>query len=318
MKSFLLLCVLFTSNLFASTIDSHSLPIFALENEENFSLNTVVTKTLYRTESRANTCYRTEFDGYYSHCDFFPVVQCYEHDRGHRDCHTTMIYSCRNEPRYRTVPYTCYDSVSVPYEVTDHSATANFHINVNKSGAKNTDARDCFLHYTMDGESVRANAECSNVLVLSSSTKTNQVDRAGNVTFNYEINLTLLDKNTSIAPVANGINAMNMEGHTLTFRVGDLSKNPNFSLNLFVERRHLLKSDETLINRPLTATEFSFEKINEQEGVIKVNFDRLLSGFNDQKKHVIKVDLNVQLPYGNVLNTTLPALSAHGELTVKK
>ena len=318
MKSFLLLCVLFTSNLFASTIDSHSLPIFALENEENFSLNTIVTKTLYRTETRANTCYRTEFGGYYSHCDFFPVVQCYGFPPGQQRCHTEMIYSCRQEPQYRTVPYTCYDTVNVPYEVTDHAATANFHINVNKTGAKNTDARDCFLHYTMDGESLRANAECSNVIVLSTSSKTNQVDRVGNVVFNYEINLTLIDKNTATAAINSGITNMNMEGHTLTFKVGDLSKNQNFSLNLFVERRHLLKSDETLINRPLTASEYSFEKINDQEGIVKVNFDRLLSGFNDQKKHVIKVDLNVQLPYGNVLNTTLPALSAHGELTVKK
>ena len=318
MKSFLILCLLFATNLFASTIDSHSLPIYALDSEENFSLNTIVTKTLYRTETRANTCYRTEFDGYYSHCDFFPVVQCYRDEYGRQNCQTSMVYSCRQEPRYRSVPYTCYDTVEVPYEVTDHSVKANFHLRVNKTGSKDTDARDCYLHYTMEGETLRANADCSNVIVLSSNTKNIQTDRLGNVTFNYEVNLTLLDKNSVMAPVASGITSMNMEGHTLVFKVGDLEKNPNFSLNLFVERRRLLKSDETLINRPLLLGEYSYEKINNNEGIVKVNFDRLLSGFNDQKKHVIKVDLNVNLPFGNVLNSTLPMLNAHGELTIRK
>lgn len=109
---------------------------------------------------------------------------------------------------------------------------------------------------------------------------------------------------------------MRMEGQTLVFRTGDLTKNKNFSLKLFVERRKLLKGDETLVNRNLAPQEYSFEKTSDEFGVVRINLGNLIGGINKKRKHVIKVDINVLTNTVNSINSHLPSLSASESITV--
>ncbi|MDD4973709.1 MAG: hypothetical protein PHY93_05130 [Bacteriovorax sp.] len=304
MKSLIIFLALSAASTMASTVDSHIFPINGIETEEIFLLNSTQTKTAYRQETVARTCFRTELAGYSNACDYYPEVRCYETRDSARICNSVPIYRCQMVPQYRVAPYACYQTVTTPYEVVDHQVEANFNVKIARAPKEPTDPTSCLVEFAMEGEALRSHADCRKYLILSTEKKTTEVDRAGTVIHNYNVDLKLLDAEATLAPLEGGVAEMHLEGHTLTFRTGDLSRNPNFNLKLFVEKRHLLKSDETLINRNITPGEYTFEKINERFGIVKVNLDKLLGGMNDNKKHVIKVGLNINIEAGTLLNLT--------------
>ncbi len=317
MKLILAILLAFASTVFASTVDNFSLPLNRIETEENFLLQTIQTRTAYRQETIAKTCFRTEFDGYRSVCGYFPVVFCHDNRASHSECQSRLEFRCHQEPQYRNVSYTCYDTVTVPYEVNDHSVRANISVNVNRN-TNQTNIENCAMNFSLMGEVLKTGSDCRNQLIVAKNSQRSEMDQFGTVTSFYQYQLNVLDTAATIAPIDGGIEQMQLEGHTLTFRAGDLSRNANYSLNLFVERRHLLKSDETLINRTLSPSEFSFEKINDRFSTVKINLDKLLGGFNDSKKHVIKVEMNIHLPEGTLINNSQPLFSAQNTLTIKK
>lgn len=231
-----------------------------------------------------------------------------------------MAYSCSPKAQYTTVPYSCSLTVSTPYEVNDHQVVANIHIDVNKKPKGNSDqnAENCLLDYTMEGESLSAKTDCLSLIVLSNQTMTTarKSDQSSTVTHNYDIQLKLLDVETALAPIEAGITDMHLVGHTLVFRSGNLSKNPNFEINFYAERKHLLKKDVVLINRPLMTNEYSFQKINDKSGIVKINLDQTLGDFNEKKKHLFKIDIDVHFESGTVLNTRLPSLRVSSSLKV--
>jgi hypothetical protein len=299
----------------ASTVDSHTFPINRSEIEENFLLNSAQTKTAYRQEVVVRTCFRTELAGYTNACNYYPEVRCYETRDSARVCNSVPAYRCQMVPQYKEAPYACSQTVTTPYEVLDHQVVANFNVKITRKPKEPTDPTGCSVGFTMKGEDLNSYADCRKYLILSSQIKTTEVDRAGTVIHNYNVALKLLDAKETLAPLEGGIAEMHLEGHTLTFRTGDLSRNPNFNLKLFVEKRHLLKSDETLIDRNITHGEYTFEKINERFGIVKVNLDKLLGGMNNNKKHVIKVNLNINLEAGTLLNLP-PDLKREATITV--
>lgn len=315
MKSLILLLTITATSAWASTIDTHTFPILQTNGEETFNLTTTQTRTAYRQETVARTCYRTELVGYRNACEYYPEVRCYETRDSARVCNTVPVYRCQQVPDYRNVPYTCYQTISTPYEVVDHEVVANFNVKVSSKPKEPSNPTSCQVGYTMEGESLRAHADCSDFLILSKEQKTTEMDR-GVVVHNYNIDLKLLDTKDTLAPLEGGIAEMSLTGNTLSFRTGDLSKNPNFDLKLFVERRRLLKGDETLIDRKITPNEYTFYKINEKFGIVKIDLYKLMGGLNSKKKHVIKVDLKVNLEAGTVLNNQVPHLSTQSEITV--
>lgn len=298
----------------ASTLDGYTLPIISNDPEVNFTLNTVQTRTEYKNETVAKTCYRTEFDGYRNVCQYYPEVVCREDHMSRRICTTQNVYRCHSEPVYRTVPYTCYETVRIPYEVFSHNVKANVNV---KKPTEIPAANACELSFTLEGQTLRANTACKELIVTAQ--KTSSERREGNTLIqdhNYVLNT--LNAADISAPVNGGIADMRLEGQNLVFRTGDLTRNPNFSLKLFVERRKFLKDDEVLINRNLTASEYSFEKTNDRYGIVKINLSSLIGGVNSKKKHVFRVNLDVKLDRSNVLNTSLPALSADSSMTVNE
>lgn len=314
--SLILFLALAAGTSMASTIDSHTFPIFGNDSEENFLLNTTQTRTAYRQETVARTCYRTEFDGYRNDCNYYPEVRCYETRDSARVCNSVPVYRCQPVAQYREVAYTCYQTISTPYEVADHQVVANFNVKISSKPKEPTNPTGCRVGYTMEGEALRSHADCPSLLVLSNEKRTTAIDRAGTVIHNYNVALKLLDAEEILAPLEGGVAQMQLEGQTLTFRTGDLSKNANFNLKLFVERKRLLKSDETLINRNITPNEYTFEKINERFGIVKIDLNKLLGGLNLKKKHVLKVSLQVNLEAGTLLNNQRPVLQSDAAITV--
>lgn len=316
MKSLFLFALLTASNLMASTIDMHSFPILDTDSEENFRLQTVQTKTAYRHENVARTCYRTEFAGYRHACDYYPEVRCYETRNSARVCNTLPVWSCRQFPQYREVAYTCYKTITTPYEVFDHNVTSHFNIKVTSKPKEPSNPHGCQVIYTMEGVNLSSKAECAEYLILSKLRKSSERHSEDSVVNNFDVQLKLLDAKTSLAPLNGGLADMRLEGNTLSFRTGDITKNSAISIKLFIERKRLLKSDSILIDRKLIPGEFNFYKLNDRYGVIKIDLQKLIGGINPKKKHVIKAEMNIDLEEGVVLNTPVPELSAHAEITV--
>lgn len=101
-------------SVFASTIDSQSVRFDGSQVQEVLNLRTEKTRTEYREERVARTCYRTVVAGHRTVCRRPPPPQPQQ---------------CWREPIYRTVPYTCYETRRVPYEVFENYVDANITIN---------------------------------------------------------------------------------------------------------------------------------------------------------------------------------------------
>ncbi len=99
---------------FASTIESQTVFFDGSQAQEVLNLKTEKTRTEYREERVARTCYRTVVAGYRTVCRRPPPPQPQQ---------------CWREAVYRTVPYTCYETIRVPYEVFENYVDANIAIN---------------------------------------------------------------------------------------------------------------------------------------------------------------------------------------------
>jgi hypothetical protein len=317
MKFFILtLSLLAGFNAFASTLDGYSLPITGVQTEENFILNTIQTRTEYRNETIRKTCYRTVNDGYRTECVDEPRVVCFNDREGRPVCSTRYERICRNIPQYRQEAYTCYETVSIPYEVFSNNVKASVKVIVaNVPGDISAPHNTCGIDFTLNGPSFTSVANCSEFIILAKNT--NSEARFGDtVVQDRLVSLTLLDAKKVSAPTSAGISEMRLEDQTLVLKTGNLEINSNFSLKLFVERRKFLKGDETIINRNLLPSEYTFEKINENSGLVKIKLDSLIGGINAKKKHVLKVDIKVNQDVSGAINKNMPALSASESITV--
>lgn len=113
MKAWLMaLGFLLTTVSVANSRDSKT-TMFAGAGVASFDLKADKTHTEYRQVVEPRTCYRRVLAGYQTQCN--PSGQCYQ------------------VPVYRTMPYTCYVTVSVPYEVYDYTVEAKVTLNFNDS-----------------------------------------------------------------------------------------------------------------------------------------------------------------------------------------
>jgi hypothetical protein len=319
MKSLLLALALITGlNAHASTIDGYSLPINGQQSVENFTLNAVQTRTEYRSETQANTCWRTVFAGYRQVCRQEPVTSCWPGPDGRQFCDTRWITQCYQEAQYRQEAYTCYQTVQIPYEVFNNYVRALVSVKLpNIPTGSSLPQQTCNIDFRLEGGSFSSYANCSEFIVIASRTSTESREDQ-TVIQDRKFDITLLDAKTVTAPVRGGIGEMRLEGQTLVFRTGDLTKNPNFSLKLFVERRKLLKGDETLINRNLAPGEYTFEKTSDDYGTVRISLSKLFGGINAKRKHLLKVDINVLTDTANSINPSLPSMSASESIVVNE
>jgi hypothetical protein len=336
MKLFLAIFILSTSS-FASTTDSHLVRIDGQESREGFSLYTTTTRTEYRTQTVERICYRTIIDGYRRVCNRYSDIVQPRPPRDPRDPNRPLPPRdphypnprpeprpeprpiprppvCYDEPIYRTVPYTCYETINTPYEVIDHNTVSNLNVILTPAESINNNTT-CNLNFEAIGDNVSAQTNCNEILAISNSTLAVGYDR-GTRMQNIDYSIKLFDRQKLIAPLAGGLANMHLEGQNLVVVTGDLNNSKNFNLKLFVERRKFLRDDEVILNRTLQPTEFSFEANGGNTGLLKIDLARLLGGINTSKKHKIKLQLDVVLPAGNILNTNGVNTHQESEITV--
>lgn len=114
MKSILFaLALTIFGSAFASTVDRQTLRFDGSTPEATFQLRTEKTHTEYRYEQVQRICYRQEVT-YRTVC---------------RQPTPTTPGACWSEPVYRSVPYTCWETVAIPYEVFDYYVDAQVAVN---------------------------------------------------------------------------------------------------------------------------------------------------------------------------------------------
>lgn len=282
---FILMALLSLSAL-ASTTEVNVLNVEGTESfESQFDLSTEKTHTEYRTETRAETCYRTVIVGYENRCDTRMETVC---GGNPPICTTRPVTICHNEPVYRQVPYTCYREVKVPFEVYDYSVKTTANV---KLGERSR-AQVCQIEFAQTGESLSEDARNCGESIVYSKRKMYpaEYDNRGKLKLqkvDYEINFE--DAAQVLAPIRDGIKNMHLEGQLLVFQAGDLTDLSRTELKLFVERRKFLRSDKTLINRILKNSEF--EVVGNQ---VRIDLAKLFGGINRSKKHALSVELKVR------------------------
>lgn len=330
----------FATGSFASTSDYRTVIVENNDKQETFSLNTVTTRTEYRTEVVHSTCYRQEIAGYrrvcYPRLTLNRVIGPHPVPNPPRDPRDPPPERkpeprptpypnprpeprpeprppvCYDEPIYRQVAYSCLKTISVPYEVVDHESRANVEVKMSAAPATKPQSGNCGINFTLQGDHFSAANSCREYLAVA------LIGRQENGTVkNLSYFINLFDAEKIFAPLAGGLSDLHVEGNTLVVRTGDLRSNTNFALSLYVERKRFLKEDVVLINRALTPSEFSYQPADERTGLVRINLDKVLGGFEEGKKHVIKLKMDLSLPQGSIINgSPIPQLHQEASTTV--
>ena len=209
------------------TTDEHSVNISNGPAVESFSLNTKTYRTEYRTESIERTCYRQIIIGYQTICNRFLVssseIMDRDHDHGHDGDHRgperrPMPYPypyplprppvCYQQPIYQTIPYSCWQTVSLPYEVFDHDSVANLNVNISSAPTSKPPTQNCGINFFLNGDSLNATNTCSDYIALLHQS----VEDHGNVK-NYTTSIKILDAETVLAPMNGKLEDMQVNGN---------------------------------------------------------------------------------------------------------
>lgn len=148
----------------ASTRDSETITFDESGTNASVQLEAEKTHTEYRQETQARTCYRQVVVGYQTRCT---------QPRPDRPSQCTRI------PIWRNMPYTCYVTVSVPYEVFDYHVNASVVMDV--SAAPAGMLANGKLTATLNGEILRLRSTGTPNLVVELQTLNQTSIMNGNV-----------------------------------------------------------------------------------------------------------------------------------------
>jgi hypothetical protein len=232
-------------------------------------------------------------------------------DYGYDGDHAPRVV-CRDEVVYRTVAYSCMETISIPYEVFDHNSTANVKVKISAAPSSKPQTGNCGIIFNLTGDLMTAKNSCVEYLALANQT----VDNLGNLK-NYNYDVKLLDTQIVLAPLAGNLSDMQVNGTDLVVKTGNLIGSKNFSLKLYVQRKKLFQNDVVLIDRVLNSKEFSYEASDDRTGYVHINLAKIVSGFDSNKKNRIRLSLDVNVGAGTIIqNGAIPNLHQEAEITI--
>lgn len=226
------------------------------------TLNGEQTHTEYRSESQPSTCYRNEIAGYRTVCTGGGYYGGgYYGPRGPRGGYYgpgVGYGSCFNEPMYRTVAYSCTQTVQIPYTVKDFDVVAQVAVNVINSSDK---AANETISVTLEKNglvSLKAVGSKNFLVVLKN--KKEDVQTNGSVkTVVGTYDVELVDASALKALEAKNLNA-SFTGVTFNYAAAD--KNSLVATSLKIEKRRFLASKKNLFDRELSKVEVSANGTN--------------------------------------------------------
>ncbi len=249
MKMLIGLLALTLSFVASATIDMKTFTYDGSQNSMMLNLSTEKTHTEYRVEQHRSTCYRTEIVGYRTVCTGGGGRG---RGRGGRYCH--------QQPIYRTVAYSCMETVRIPYEVKDYDVNAQVLIDVTNLGSMATSGET--FKVTLDGDTLSLMAMGSKKFFIMLKKEDIQARMRGSVKMLdglYAIEL------IEAKPVLKALKMTNisLEDSMLNFKMGPLENKLNVGFSLNVTQKRALSSDIVLFDRELNTLEVNVSATSE-------------------------------------------------------
>lgn len=189
----------------------------------------------YRYEQRLGICYRTEV--YYE-----------------RICYGGPQPRCESRPVHRQVPYSCWQTVSIPYEVKDYDVQANVNLDITA------------LPEATHGEtfSVTLNGDQLSISALSSGKKYFVILDNQQVSSDFQGSVKYIDATYNVSfveasPVLAALSVKNIsvKNPILNFSLGPVANQSAVGYSLHVEKAPIVGSDTVLFDRELNLNELT-------------------------------------------------------------
>ena len=242
----------------ASTLDTKTFYYDGSVNSVELILNAEKTHTETRYENRRTTCFRQEVGGYRTVCTggypgsypnpypgpYYPTP--YPHrNPGH----------CWSEPVYRTVPYSCVQTVGIPYEVKDYDVTARVIIDVTNLSSDITPGET--FKVSLYGDVLSYDVVGSKKFFVVKKKQDVRTTANGSVRM---LDGLLAAELIEAAPVLDAIKMTNIaiNDGVLNFNIGPVSSTENLGVDLKVVKVKTFGSNTVLLNRELREGEITF------------------------------------------------------------
>lgn len=180
-------------------------------------------------------------------------------------------------------------TVTTSKEVDGKTINAKFNI-VKTLRSKNYNLNNCTFSMDLTATSEKYSAHCMEAIVkLFIVTKK---EAATGESVEREINLDLdFAPITDLSAIKYGLQELSFSNGVATFETADLTQASNFALNVKLSASRKLLKDKILLNRALTASDYTVEKLPTGKARISIDLKRLSDEIEDSKDPTLKVEL---------------------------
>ncbi len=242
MKSlFFVLSLVFAVTASASTSESRSVRFDGSAESAVLSLRAEKTHTEYRYEQVPRTCYRNVVVG---------------HRRVCRQPTPTQPGQCWSEPIYRTEPYTCWETVRIPYEVFDYYVQAELAINFGALPAGL--AANEVVTATLSGDSLTLRSSGTRALIVELAALSQAREMRGN-TLMIDASAQLAFHALAPVKAALNMNSVSIKQNVMTYTLGPIA-DVGIKHSLKILDNPVLGSSTTLFNGEIGAQVSSEER----------------------------------------------------------
>lgn len=257
-----LLTLALSCSTIASTVDMKTFVYDGSVNSVELLLRAEKTHTEYRVEQRQSTCYRQEIAGYRTICTGggygpgpgYPYPGPGPYPRPYPRPYPGPSRHCWSEPVYRSVPYSCIQTVNVPFEVKDFDVDARVIVDVTKVSPEITPGET--FNITLNGDALSFNVKGSRKFFVVKKKQDVRATMNGSVKM---IDALLATELVEAAPILKAIrmDGISVENDILNLNLGPVETLSNLGIELKIIKKKTFGSDKVLFDRELTASEFA-------------------------------------------------------------
>jgi hypothetical protein len=265
-----LLSFVFSLSLFASTGQTQQFNFDGSVRSNSLNLSGTKTHTEYRYEQVRRTCYRQVIVGYRDVCRNVQTGTRCTTRNGNRVCTPVYTRRCTRRPIYRSRPYTCYETVRVPYEVHDYNTLANINFTFAPTpvGVRANEN----LKVSLNGDSLTTTVESSGKLILLYDKQQSSFMDNGTKVINTNYFIEFVDLEKAIAPMRGGIHLTEITASELVFEAGEMPEDMSYIFKLKLTKKKLFSRNLILINRELNGNDMTVTNLNGRS-VIRIKLD---------------------------------------------
>ncbi len=301
MKHLLILCSLVISFVTFAQSDSQTFVFDGSDLSKSVSLSDSVYRTEYRNEQRATVCYRNVIVRHDRVCRSVQTGTVCSTVNGQRVCRPTYTQQCHSTPVYVRQAYTCYQTVTVAYQVLDHYINANVRLNFSEVPAGVIAQERITLNLNDDRLTSRVNSS-GNVALLYTKKETSRME-GRNVIKDVTFNVQVVDLQKALLPIKAKIELVSASSDELVLEAGEIPADLSYTYSLELKKKNNALYDGMVPNNAI-----EIEALNGRS-IIKIKLDKIRLALANGK-YKAKFSIALSLPSGGVLNTDIPNLES--------